>query len=148
MKCKQYREWISKRVDLEIGHALTKELEEHLAVCPECRAFLDRMESLDRGLRVITAARTPVGLAERVKERVARDRERQLGRGLLPTWTRVPLAAMIMLAAVGLGNAAGRSISSMILSESADNGAEYVLADQAPSFADVFMDNVTEENGR
>lgn len=148
MNCEYYCKQLSAQVDGELDHPLARDLEEHLAACPECRAFREHVVMLGRELQAIAAAKPAIGVAERVKERVARERERRFDRGLLPAWTRVPLVAMIALVAVGLGNAAGRSISAMIASERSTDSVEYLLADQGPSFADVLMENGNEENGR
>jgi len=146
MNCEHYRKQLSKQVDRDLDAALTEELEKHLASCPGCRSFRDGMEVLGRELQAVSERKPPTGLAERVKERVARERRRE--RVLLPAWTRAPLVAMITLAAVGLGNLAGRSIGTMLSSNGSDDSVEYTLTAQAPSFADVLSDNGSEENGQ
>jgi len=148
MNCEHYRKRLSKQADRELDRASAEELEEHLAACPECRLFRDGMESLGREIRVIGVTQLPIGLAERVKGRVARERERRLDSVFIPAWSRVPLVALITLAAVGLGNVAGSSISAMFTSERTDDTVEYLLVSQSPSFADALMDTGNEENGQ
>ncbi|MCA1961178.1 MAG: zf-HC2 domain-containing protein [Desulfomonile sp.] len=146
MNCEHYRKQLSRQVDIDLDRALTEELEKHLAACPECRSFRDGVKALNREFHTVGRTQPPVGLAERVKERV--DRQRRRDRVLLPAWTRVPLVAMITLAAVGLGNLAGRSISSMLIPDRSEDAVEYTLVTQAPSFADLLTDNGSEENGQ
>ncbi len=59
MKCRRYREWMFLNRPDELDEASGRELERHLAACPECRAALLKT---DRGTRLAALA------AERMRQ--------------------------------------------------------------------------------
>jgi predicted anti-sigma-YlaC factor YlaD len=148
MKCTEFQKRISLFIDGELREPLTRDIEEHLAACPECRAFRATAEKVTRSLRESQLISPRPALAARVGQRIREEREAREDRGLVPTWSRVPALALVVLLAVGLGNLAGGSVIPLILADRSDAGFEYLMPDQEPSFDDVVLDLGIEENSR
>jgi hypothetical protein len=93
-------------------------------------------------------AEAPPELANRVKARIS-SRGDQPSYGMFsPVWKQVPIIAMTVLLAIGVGNLAGRSVSDLFLSDRAETMLEMVTPDAGESLADLVMGVETEENGR
>ncbi len=46
MKCRKYEQWISDALDRSLSEKRKKILEDHLAQCPDCRAYNDRLSRI------------------------------------------------------------------------------------------------------
>jgi predicted anti-sigma-YlaC factor YlaD len=46
MKCPKYEQWISDALDRSLSEKRRKILEDHLAQCPDCRAYNDRLSRI------------------------------------------------------------------------------------------------------
>lgn len=148
MNCRTFQRQISSFVDAELGPAATKALREHLAQCRECRSRYERVAALDAALKAMPAERPQPDLAGQVKARIARVATRRDEQRAFPDWIRVPLAAMIILLALGLGNLAGRSMLGTVSAEQPEALLEIVAPSTDYSLADVVMNVSSEENGQ
>lgn len=107
-ECDDIRDTMSALVDGEADRNDASLVDEHLAVCANCRAHADQLARLGRLVRVRPAEPVP----DLVAAVVARSRPARLGRG---GWMRPALAwvAVVMLAqslpALVLGEASGTS---------------------------------------
>lgn len=45
-RCERYTQLLSARMDGELAPQERQELENHLAICPECRALAEQLEAL------------------------------------------------------------------------------------------------------
>jgi len=146
--CPEYQKQISLLVDGELDEARAQTLREHLAMCPDCRRICERMQALDDHVRSYRSLMPHPGRAERIKERVAEERTRADKKSGLPAWSRLPLAATIVLLAIGLGNFAGRSITEILRLESSGDIMELAAPDTSQSFSDFVIEIGLEGNGR
>ena len=71
MRCEDYRELMSERVDDCLDAAGARRLEEHLAACAACRRELAELQETVAALRSLPAAAAPPAMAERVRIRLA-----------------------------------------------------------------------------
>ena len=60
----------------------------------------------------------------------------------------MPLFAIILLLAIGLGNLAGRSMTEILAGDQSEAKLDYLLADAGQSFSDIVLDIAGEENSR
>jgi hypothetical protein len=60
----------------------------------------------------------------------------------------VPLLALIVLLAIGVGNLAGRSMTEILVGDQSEAKLEYLLTDAGQSFSDIVLDIAVEENSR
>ena len=148
MNCRTCQRQISSFIDAELEPAASEAVREHLAQCPECRSAYERMAALERGLKAIPLDRPHPSLAAEVKARVSWIAERHQQKGAFPKWIRVPLAALIILLALGLGNLAGRSMFSILGPRQPDGFLEMVASATDHSLGDVVLDVSSEENGQ
>ena len=74
--CERYLEWISARLDGELSGEEERELEEHLAQCPACRAIEGRLAALRDSLQSLEEIPAPEGFAQGVMDRVRAERSR------------------------------------------------------------------------
>lgn len=148
MDCREYQRQISQLVDDELDEARARALREHLIRCPDCRGEFERTRDLNERVRSFRFLAPSAELVQRVKERVAEARNLADEKSGLPGWTRVPLAATIVLLAIGLGNLAGRSMTEILQSEPSRDTLEWVAPESSQSFADLVIDIGPEENGR
>jgi hypothetical protein len=63
-------------------------------------------------------------------------------------WRPVPLFALIVLLAIGVGNLAGRSMTEILVGDQSEAKLEYLLTDAGQSFSDIVLDIAVEENSR
>jgi len=146
MDCQIYQKEISGLLDGELDDKSAKRLKEHLAVCPTCSAIHERMKALGDNLKAVQASKPSPALAEKVKAAVARERERAEDRLLVPLRAQLPLAAVLVLLAVGLGNLAGQSMTDLLTADRSEEIIELVTVNGDRSFADLVMDVGSEEN--
>lgn len=147
MNCKKYHRDISALVDGELAPDASAALMKHLSECPECSATYNAMTGLNTQLLAM-APRTDLALSSRVKARIAGEHVHATHEPLMPIWGRVPIMALLVLLAVGLGNFAGKSISNIISGEKRETVLELVAPDSNRSLADVMMDLSPEEPTR
>jgi len=148
MDCSKYEKLISKLIDGELGETSSEALKSHLAACSVCRHTYERMAALNRSLTAVGLYRPPSALASRVKARLADGGAQSARRYFPPAWSQVPLFAMIVLLAIGLGNLAGRSMTEILVGDQSESKLDYLLADAGQSFSDIVLDIAGEENSR
>ncbi len=102
MDCKKAKRKLNRYVDGELPVRDRDHVEQHLAECPACRRELERLRGTVAVMEMLPEPpELPVGLAERVMNRAARDRA---GKGLLLTFwqsvspsMRIAAAAMVVI---------------------------------------------------
>ena len=87
-------------------------------------------------------------LASRVKARLAEENAPRRIRRFPLAWAQVPVFAMIVLLAIGLGNLAGRSMTEILVGDQSEAKLEYLLTDAGQSFSDIVLNIAVEENSR
>ena len=148
MDCRDCQQRVSMLVDGELGEVLTEEVTRHLTACPDCRRVYERISHVSDVMRSFADLAPSSTLAERVKARIAVERERGDEKVFLPVWGRVSLMAMLILLAVGLGNLAGRSMNEMLTVDHSEQILELIAPSQGQSFSDALITLGTEENTR
>jgi predicted anti-sigma-YlaC factor YlaD len=148
MDCNDYQKHMSMRIDGELGQHSLQALETHLTGCSECRNAYERMAVMNRALKDVDLYRPPSMLASKVKARFAVENARRRERHSPLAWAQVPLFAMIVLLAIGVGNLAGRSMTEILLGNQSEAKLEYLLTDAGQSFSDIVLDIAVEENSR
>jgi anti-sigma factor RsiW len=148
MKCSEFHRQISLLIDGELRGPAAEALQFHLKQCPDCRGFHERMVAVTNEVKSIHGPVPSLSLADRAKDRVASERSRGWASQYFPAWSQVPLVALVVLLAIGLGNLAGRSVNEMLRPYGSEAMLEYVLPDQNGSLAEVVMDIGSEENSR
>jgi len=148
MSCIKYQQMISLMIDGELQIPPAEELQIHLGRCSDCRTFFQRMTALDQDLKTIESVLPRSVLAEQIKERIA-----GLGSGTveghwLPSWVQIPLAAVLVLCALGVGNLAGKSLSKMLATERQASVIDLLVTDAGHSFSDVLLEIGKEANTR
>jgi anti-sigma factor RsiW len=144
MDCEKYQKAISTLVDGELAADASAALTRHLSACADCRAMHQTMTALNTDLWR-EAPRVDSGLAPRVKAQIAGTDTKASGKTVWPLWSQAPVLAMLVLAALGLGNLAGRSMSEIIGGEPRETVLEAMVLDSTRSLADVVMDLNSEE---
>jgi predicted anti-sigma-YlaC factor YlaD len=148
MDCSDYQKHMSMLIDGELGQHSLQALESHLAACSGCRNAYERMTALNRTLKDVDLYRPPSMLASRVKARFAQESGQPTGRLFPSAWRQVPLFALIVLLAIGVGNLAGRSMTEILVGDQSEAKLEYLLTDAGQSFSDIVLDIAVEENSR
>src|SRR4030042_6804782 len=110
MKCSEFHRQISLLIDGELRGPAAEALQLHLKQCPECRGFHQRMVAIADEVKAILGPVPSLSLADRARDRVAVERSRGWAKQFFPAWSQVPLVALVVLLAIGLGNLAGRSV--------------------------------------
>jgi hypothetical protein len=105
MRCRFHR-WSLSRA-LSDGRAPSPRAQRHLAACPACRAWHERMAALEAQLRQAAppAESLPTGLAERIlaaTDAVPAVRRRRRVRRLLPAIAALAAAACVLFAVIVL----------------------------------------------
>lgn len=145
MECGNFKEQISLMIDGELSASSSEALSAHMAGCPDCRTFYERLTAVDNAVKAAMPAIHGPLLAQRVKEKLAGRKVRRLQTDFT-AWRRVPVMAMIVLVALGLGNLAGRSISELFSNGQSAAVIEAVSSDSGNSFSDVLLELGTEES--
>ncbi len=148
MNCRSFQRQISSFVDGELTATASEALQDHLAACAVCRSRYERVAALDRALKVMPAERPRPDLAGEVHARIARAAAHRNEQSAFPGWIRVPLAATIVLLALGLGNLAGRSMLGSVNADQPEVLVEIVAPATDYSLADLVMNVSSEENGQ
>lgn len=139
MKCTDQRRALSALLDGELSSDDMSSLEAHLEECADCRAYADELRRLDADIASMPRVRADRDLSRRVKAAISEERTREAER--LPLWTKVPVTALILITALGLGSLAGDSVSAILLGEPARSQSAMIMpGDSPPSLADVMSD--------
>ena len=83
-----------------------------------------------------------------MKARLAEQNAPRRERRFPLAWVQVPVFAMIVLLAIGLGNLAGRSMTEILVGDQSEVKLEYLFTDAGQSFSDIVLDIAVEENSR
>lgn len=140
MSCITYQRMISRLLDGELPEAAAEELRIHLVGCSLCQAFFQQVSALDQGMKAIESALPPSALAGRVKARIAEHRPDMAGRHVFPAWARVPVMAVLVLCALGVGNLAGKSLSTMFVTDRQEGTLDLLETDGGQSFTDALLE--------
>ncbi len=140
MKCGIYQKEISLFLDGVLDEPVLDALRAHLDACPECRRVYEGMSAVNETLRSGPIPCPHGSLADRVKERIAARGQFHVGGRSIPLWGSVPLVAFLVLAALGIGNLAGQSLTGLVAFERPESRLELLVADNENSFADVMLD--------
>ena len=102
MSCPSFQEMLSAYLDGELSPEEARSLEEHLAVCEDCRRELEELKSLVAALGSLPPPEMPLGLHAAIMGRVRSEASTGFGRfrRVLPRWTLrqwVPAAAALAL---------------------------------------------------
>lgn len=93
MVCEEYRQLLSARLDGELSPQEEKALEEHLAVCPACRADEAQLAAIQAAFKQLEDVEVPEGFAQSVMERVRAEKK------AIPLYKRPQLKAVAGLVA-------------------------------------------------
>jgi anti-sigma factor RsiW len=126
MNCRDQKRAISLLVDRELDKESAEALRTHLAHCPECRLLYENVTALDADLRSVMGPSTMPALADRVKERIAAQRENRTPYGLIPQWANAALLTVAVVVAVALGNMAGDSVTDSVLTARSDRSNDLI----------------------
>ncbi len=144
MSCKRYHKKLSALLDGQLNGLEKDRLEEHLKSCVECAETLrqyaittERVKQM--GLHMLDER----ALATRIKDRIAARHGASRDERGLSAWRRVPVFALLILIAVGVGNVAGRSIVEAFFPVSEESFGEALLVQNGASLTDAFMDLIS-----
>ena len=140
MSCISYQQMISQLLDGELPEPAAKELQTHLGKCSECQALSQRMAALDTDMRSIEFTLPRSALAEQVKARIAKHRSNASERHVFPSWARIPVMAVLVLCALGVGNLAGKSLSTMFVPDQKVSSLDLLVTDGGLSFTDALLE--------
>lgn len=139
MKCKDQRRALSAWLDGELSSDEISSLEAHLDNCADCRAYTDKLRRLNADVASMPSVRPDPNLSRRAKNVIAEERAREVAQ--LSVWTKVPVTALILITALGLGSLAGKPVSEILLDEPARSQSAMIMpGDSPPSLADVMSD--------
>lgn len=148
MNCQNVQKKLSALLDGEETGLEKERLEEHLKSCEECSQAWRQMRIVTQ--RVTHMKGYPVDekeLTDKIKRRIATrsgNNVHELGLGL---WARVPVFALLLLIALGMGNYAGRSLIEVFLPPTEDPLTETLLLENGSSFGDVFLELTSTTSG-
>jgi hypothetical protein len=89
MSCEKTKEWLPLYVDGGLTAALTAACDEHLKICPVCRAELSALCTITRELSQLPAAAVPTDLAAAISRRLKVEAAAGLPEHGHPTWRRI-----------------------------------------------------------
>lgn len=95
MACDQFLELLSARLDGALTEEEERELEEHLAVCPDCRAVGAQLSALRGAFPELEEDAPPEGFARGVMDRIRASEAPKI----IPLWKRPQFRALAGLAA-------------------------------------------------
>lgn len=95
MACDRYLELLSARLDGALTEAEERELEEHLAACPDCRAVGAQLSALQGAFPELEEDAPPEGFARSVMERIRAEERKKV----IPLFKRPQVRALAGLAA-------------------------------------------------
>ncbi len=148
MGCREYEKGISRLIDGEAGESEAEALRRHLEICLTCRGEYERILGLNRVLAVDENYSPPAALATKIKAGLMEENARGRESKFPVAWSRVPLFAVIVLLAIGLGGIAGRSVTGILTGNTLATKLDYLLPDAGDSFSDFVADIAVGENSR
>ncbi|MEW6531237.1 MAG: zf-HC2 domain-containing protein [Thermodesulfobacteriota bacterium] len=148
MRCGDCQKIIGRLVDGELDADVVTTVQEHLSSCAECRAFHERLTSLDRSLKSMPRLEPRMALARMVKARIVEERRGSQTSIFVPRWIQVPVAVALIMVAVGLGNLAGRSLTEILEGPPPDAGLELLVSSPGMSFGEVLTEIHGQESVR
>lgn len=95
MACDRYVQMLSARLDGLLSGEEDRELEEHLARCPGCRALWKELEQLRQGFGELPEVPAPQGFAQGVMDRIRAEKKPKV----IPLFKRPQVRALVGLAA-------------------------------------------------
>ena len=98
--CARYVELLSARLDGELTPAEERELEEHLEVCPACRALEGQLSVLHGSFAALEETPAPAGFAQGVMDHIRAQEHRPK---VVPLFRRPQVRALAGLAACARG---------------------------------------------
>jgi len=134
---------ISSWLDGELGEGEIRDLERHLAACPHCRRFFEVSQGVNAGMRSKGHVLPPTDLTKKVED-IALWRTRRVFTGRFPIWLQVPVAAVLLIAAIGLGGLSGNRLSAILMASGADDTIEFVSTKDDVSIED-FISGLDDE---
>ena len=96
MACQRYYELISARLDGELSQEEERELENHLALCPGCRALAEQLSGLHEDFSALEEARAPEVFVLGVMDRIRGEEQKKK---VIPLFRRPQFKAVAGLAA-------------------------------------------------
>jgi sigma-E factor negative regulatory protein RseA len=148
MKCAECQERLSMLLDGEMSQSDAVAVKAHISVCKDCERAYARMTALEDRLQGLPVPVVHPALASRVKAELFREERSLWESPPFHVWRKIPVLVMILALAVGLGNMAGRSMTSFLLDPRPDTRAEFLVSDTDNSLADAIFDISSEENSR
>jgi len=136
--CEEYRERVSAMLDDRLSSGEKLELMEHLASCPDCRAYFDDQLAIHEAFADLEAA-APVGFAESVMERVRltpQERKKPTARSRWQHWAAA--AACCAVAVLGVWTMGGPQAEKDAVMDVAD----YTVAAAEDDSLEIVMDAV------
>lgn len=95
MACDQFLELLSARLDGALTEEEERELEEHLAACPDCRAVGAQLSALQGAFPELEEIPAPEGFTRGVMDRIRASEAPKI----IPLWKRPQVRALVGLAA-------------------------------------------------
>lgn len=96
-QCNRYLEWLSAQLDNEITPEETRELEQHLARCPDCNTLAQELAMIHTAFPQLEELAAPEGFAQGVMEKI-QAQEGQKNK-VMPLFKRPQFRALAGLAA-------------------------------------------------
>lgn len=136
--CEIYEEWISAFLDGELGREQKRELQAHMAVCPECQRYFDDLVAIHEALTDMDGEEVPApeGFTDQVMARVRETRQDAAEAASkkvirFPRWRRwAAMAACCAVVLLGVWSFQRKSGREMVMERQA-----WVTADVAPRMA-------------
>jgi anti-sigma factor RsiW len=138
MDCGKYLRQISKYIDGELSEDDGKRLVAHMSECPDCGSFYERMTAINETICSTPLEYNSQALIGKVKDRLAPRTDSD--RTPHPIRDGLPVYAMLLVLALGLGNFAGNSLYSIIPHRHADATLELLAPEQENSLAEAILD--------
>ncbi|MEW6137105.1 MAG: zf-HC2 domain-containing protein [Thermodesulfobacteriota bacterium] len=141
MSCTRYETMISRMLDGELDPKSAHKLRMHLDDCAGCRALYHRLSALNESIAEMPVPFPASNLSLMVKRRIASLGEAPPARRLVPAWGRALAFAMVVVVALGVGNLAGTSLSSVVFERAKpDPGIELLVLENGQSFSDAILE--------
>jgi anti-sigma factor RsiW len=138
MDCGEYLRQISKHIDGELSEEDRKRVETHMSECSECSAFFQRMTSVNNAISSAPLAYNRRALIQKVKDRL--DQRTAPDKQRLSLWEALPIYALLLILALGLGNLAGSSLYRVIPDHQANAALELLAPEHENSLAEAILD--------
>lgn len=100
LPCQRARQLAEERLDAALDHSSERLLDEHLASCADCRAYVEEAEELHGMLRGLPRLELPADALEEVFARTVGSERARRGRLRRARWVGLAAAAVLFLALV------------------------------------------------